>query len=300
MEWLATEQPDYLHIQLHSNNHFPLAGLINLLDGIAKLENPPKLVITPHTVHSASFDLGLVKKQLANVDRILVHKQVDYDYLLSQGLHNITLFPHPFDVYPQRDKAELRHKLNLHSHPIVVTHGLISEHKGLVEMVDAIELLRKTYTQILWLAVDASNINNVTSSTTLAKVQARVSELQLENHVQLITDFLSADEVLVLIQTADVGICAYAERGESASAAIRKFLASGVPTIVTDIPMMHELGDEVIKIENNSPEVIAAGISRVLENKQLAETTAATALEKSTTQRWEVMGQRLLQVYSSL
>jgi glycosyltransferase involved in cell wall biosynthesis len=301
LEWLAEDKPHIFHIQLHSANHFPLKGLVNLLKGIENLAQQPKVIITPHTVISPAFDLAVVKNELKNVDKILVHKQKDFEYLKSIGLKNIVLFPLPYDVYPQRNKMAVRKQLGLGDYePVIATHGLVSEHKGLLQVLEAVAELKQTYPDIMWVAANALNINNSTSSGTFATLEQRCKELGLEENIRFISDFISADEVIALIQTADVGICAYEERGESASAVIRKFLASGVPTIVTDIPMMQELNQEVYKIADNSPADIVRGIREILNNQELAQNTVKAALAKANSTSWKVMGQKLLELYSEI
>ena len=299
LAWLNLNQPDILHIQLHSEAHFTMVGLVNLLQGIKALKFKIQIVITPHSVRNRSFDLGAIVSELKPLCKILVHKQQDYDYLTSIGLHYVEIFQHPFDSYPTREKNVIRKRLGITASPIVVTHGLISEHKGLVEMAQAIHLLKSQYPNILWLAVNAVNLNNTTSSATYSRMQAAVSATGIENNVRFFPDFLSPQEVTLLIQASDVGVCAYNEVGESASGAVRKFMASGTALIVTDIPMMQEV-DEVLKIKHNDPATIADAIDYLIKNPQVSSDLAKAALNKCSMHSWKVMSQELLKVYEAL
>ncbi len=299
LEWLKSEKPDLFHIQLHSTGHFPLSGLRNLLKGIRKLESPPKVFITPHTVRSNAFDLLEVKDELQYAERLFIHNQEDLDYLKEGGIFNTYLFYHPFDEVTKRNKERLRQKLGLEGkNPIIATHGLISYHKGLPETMLAISNLKVKYPDILWLAVNAMNINNSTSSATYEELKDQMYELKLNENVLFIPDFLDPEQIFLLLQAADVGLLAYSDQGESASGAIRKYFAAGLPTVVTDIPMMNELKNEVVRITDNEPETIERIIEELVNDKERLKLLEKRGYEISSKFGWDSMTLELLEAYS--
>lgn len=296
--WIAENKPDIFHVQMHTG-HYPVVGLVKLINDIQKLDSKPYTLFTPHTVLAGDYDLATSAEDLKLFDKILVHRQSDLDHLTAAGLTNIELFPLPYDDYPQRNEDKLKRKLNIdNSRPTIITHGLMSSHKGLLEMPAAIAELKRDYPDILWIAANPVSINNITSTDTLKHIEDSIKELGIEVNVTLITDFLDANAVLILLQAADLGVLAYSEVGESASAAVRKFLASGTPTIVTDIPMMAELQDEVFKISDNQPTTIANGIKELWENKELQKQISQAALSKTKNLSWDKMALRLLRIYA--
>jgi glycosyltransferase involved in cell wall biosynthesis len=301
LEWLKDNKPDILHVQMHTG-HYPLTGVSALIQGVQKLEHKPYALFTPHTVIAGDYDLASIAPDLKLFDKILVHRQSDFDHLATKLGNSITLelFPLPYDDYPKRSREKLQKRLGISSHePVIITHGLMSSHKGILEMPDAIAELKQTYPNILWIAANAVSINNITSTDTLNKVKIKITELGIEDNVLMVNDFIDAEAVLVLLQASDIGVLAYSEVGESASAAVRKFLASGTPTIVTDIPMMSELKDEVFKIANNEPASIASGIKSLWENKELQHKISTAAQAKTKLFSWDKMALRLLKLYSS-
>ncbi|MCA9379143.1 glycosyltransferase [Candidatus Dojkabacteria bacterium] len=297
-EWLEKEQIDILHIQQHLS-HFPLSAVYNLIQTIDKQHTGLDMYLTFHTLFMGGNDVNIDVSALSKLKRIFVHKQSDFDYLQNKGLNNLQLFPLPYDIYPLHDRGKLQQQLGIDaSSPIIVTHGIISEHKGLLETAEAVAELKREYPEILWLAVNALNINNVSSGGTLEKLQKLTGKLDIADNVRLFTDFLDAAELMMLIQSADIGLLAYTEVGESASAAVRKFLASGTPTIVTDIPMMNELDKEVMKIKSSNPGEISSGIKQLLDHKDKAEEITSAALARSQKYSWENMALGLLHTYS--
>lgn len=296
-DWLDQHKPDILHIQLHPAELLP-AALQELMMAVKQKHPALRAYLTPHSVVAAGIDLGSHVDLLHIFDKIFVHKQKDFDYLTNNGLTNLELYPLPFDYYPKRAKSRIRQKLGISGHPIIATHGLVSAHKGLLETAEAVAKLKQDYPGILWLAMNAVNINNATSAGTFAQLQELVEELGIKDNVRFFSDFLAAEELVLLIQASDIGVLAYSEVGESASAAIRKFMATDTPTIVTDIPMMAELGDEVWKIKNSSPEEILLGLRQLLENPEQAKQIAEQAQATSAMLSWERQAVKLLRSYS--
>src|SRR5690606_12637014 len=95
-----------------------------------------------------------------------------------------------------------------------------------------------------------------------------VKDLNLENNVRFITDFLEVSQIEILMQLSDINILAYKDAGESSSDAVSKCLASGSPTVVTNIKQFGEFDEEVLKIENEHPETVASGIKDLLNNPE--------------------------------
>ncbi len=299
IEWVNDVKPDILHIQMHTG-HYPPSSIQNLLAEIRK-QDKTKVVITPHTVKSPGYDLANTVPELASICKLLVHREPDLEHLKQNGFKNVELFPLPYDVFPKRDREKLKFKLSVNDKsPIIITHGIVSSHKGLLEMPRAVREVKEVYPDVLWIAANAVSINNITSTETFNQILSEIDDLGITENVIVIKDFLPREIVGLLIQTADIGVLAYSEVGESASAAVRKFLASGTPTIVTDIPMMAELRDEVLKIKDNRPATIASAVKSLWKDKALQTKLSQAALLKSDALSWDKMAIKLLKIYSEL
>jgi len=77
-------------------------------------------------------------------------------------------------------------------------------------------------------------------------------------------------------------------------------MACGVPLVVSDIPVLHEVaGDAAIYVRPMDPAAIADGVLRVLEDQSLQERLRAKGLERARLFTWEAAAQALLRSYQS-
>jgi glycosyltransferase involved in cell wall biosynthesis len=96
-------------------------------------------------------------------------------------------------------------------------------------------------------------------------LRAQIKKLNLEDRITLETRFLPDDESLALLQGSDLVVFAYMPTSESASGAARYGLASGTPTMVTDIAIFQEFGDAVWRVNSTDPQTLADAIKDAIE-----------------------------------
>lgn len=194
---------------------------------------------------------------LALADRLLVHSIADLNRLKAFGLvENLAMFPHGVLDVPAQHGARL-------PIPTIATYGFCLPHKGLEQVVEAVALLRDTGERIDLRMVNA--VYPVDFSADLARtLQARIDALGLGEQVRLETRFLPDAESLALLQAADLVLFVYHPTSESASGAVRYGLASGKPTLVTDLPIFAEFGDAVWRIKDCDPSLLASTLNEVL------------------------------------
>jgi len=194
---------------------------------------------------------------LALADRVLVHSIADLNHLKTFGLvENLVLFPHGVldTSAPHTERLPV---------PTIATYGFCLPHKGLEQVVEAVALLRDAGERVDLHMVNAEY--PVGFSVDLARaLRARVDALDLGDQISLETRFLSDAESLVRLQAADLVLFVYHPTSESASGAVRYGLASGKPTLVTDLPIFTEFGDAVWKVRDSDPSLLASTLKDVL------------------------------------
>ncbi len=273
LKFIKDNNIQYVHIQYHSGINFPASGLDTLIQKLKDIDR--KVYITLHAVKGNGFNITKQSKNLGLVDKLFIHNQEDYDLVNTE---NKILFHHPRSVIKRRSKNKLQKDLGFGNSPVIATHGkLVLEKIDIENVLDAVSELRKDYPDILYLAVNAVVSSNTKANADFESLKAKTKELGIENNVIFISDFLSKDQVYMLLQASDMILFPYKDVGESASSAISKSLASERPTIVTDIKMFSEFRDEVFKIENSNSRNIAKAIKTVLGDGQLRQNLVKAA-----------------------
>lgn len=289
--WVVEHKPDIVHIQLHPE-YLPPDCLAALLEHLKST----RVIVTMHSFGGWYKQYGKLLSK-SQVKSVIIHND---DPKVLDSVHNnkVTIIPHGFDDIRLLNKEELRKSLGIETRrPIIVTHGLITSSKGLLETAAAIKLLMPSYPEILWLAANAANINPA-SQMTLVSLQKFIQANNMVDNVILETKFLTDIQATSIIQVADIGVFAYADVGEGASGAVRRFISCGIPTIVTNISVMNEFKEEVLKVSDNQPGSVAAGIKQLWENKELQKKISQAALAKTKDLSWDKVALRLLELYN--
>lgn len=217
---------------------------------------------------------------LRRCTRLLVHSVHDLNRLKSLGLTtNVTLFPHgiaDFEAQPVR-KPQAEEPLK------IATYGFFLPHKGLLETLQALAILRSEGLNVHLTMVNA-RYPVTESSTLIERAERLISDRQLEPYVQMHTEFLSDQESLMLLSDADLILYAYQETAESASGAVRYGLASGRAVAVTPLPIFDDVAPYVNHLPGFSPQAIAQGIRELLDRYQ-ADPSSLQSLSPSA-RRW--------------
>jgi glycosyltransferase involved in cell wall biosynthesis len=256
---------DLVHIQ-YNPPFYSLKALGNL---ISALKQKGKTVyVTLHSVRVTYADFGRNLGQIDQADRIFVHSHADLEFLEHIGYKHLEYFEHPATLFNHEDRFRLRERLGIGESPVLATHGLIHEKKGLLETISAAALLKEKYPDLLLLCINAVNPNNSTSSSTLAKMKRLVKEKGLEASVLFFTDFLQLAEIEKLLQAADLILLPYPELAESASGAVRTAFAANRPVVITQSSVFSEL-PAGFRIRDNKPLTIAEAVERLISDQDL-------------------------------
>ena len=240
------------------------------------------------TLHNTTPQPGAnfadITPALSICDRVLVHTTDDLNRLKALGLvNNVTLFPH--GVYPSpepTDSAAVRKSLSIGNRRIVASFGFLLPHKGIRELIEAFAHLLTEGHDLHLLLVNAV-YPSPESETEKVLCLELIDQLGLNSRVTLVTDFLSDDETLGLLSSADCIVYPYQYTGESASGAVRMGIASRCPVLVTPLDIFGDVVDAVDVMPGIAPEQLAAGLRTFFSTS--ANTAARTELAERA-ERW--------------
>jgi glycosyltransferase involved in cell wall biosynthesis len=249
------------------------------------------VLITFHSTQDTVLDrhklsLGEIAHSLKLVDRIFVHSEADRERLASWGIRaNVTRLPHGFPHFEHSSKEQARRRLGISAIPVISTFGFLLPHKGLLELIESLSICKQKYPDLLLLALTA--LYPAEQSERYHQLcRQRIAEWSLDANCDIVTRFLSPEEIGARLQAADVIVLPYHHTKESSSAAVRFPLASGRPVITTKQAIFDDIAAEVYQIDNSSPQAIAQAVLRLLNDESLAQEIVNRSSRRVTRDLW--------------
>lgn len=296
---LDASDAEILHVQFNFG-FFQLRELKRLLDTQSMKR---AVILTLHRtedlqIHGANVSLRSIVESLRKASAIIVHQDVDLRRLLELGLTNVELIPIGTDQRNLDVPAQRREDWGIPSDAFVVgSFGFLLPHKGTVELIRAIDILRKRKFDAYGLLVSAIHPNPI-SQQYLTFCQAEIERLNLRDHVQVITDYLSDDVARELLRCADVLCLPYEPTSESSSAALRFLLPVGRPIITTDLDIFRDAADVVSMIPSPaSAFAIADEVEHLASDIDLREDYVARLANYVHTTSWDLVARRTYDLY---
>jgi glycosyltransferase involved in cell wall biosynthesis len=289
---------ELVHFQFNFG-FFDLGALSGFIDAV-RAERA--VLITFHATADTPIDGELVSLRsitdaLGRADLLIVHQQTDLDRLAGFGLvDNVRLIPQGAPGSAPVSRETARDALLLGDRPTVSTFGFLLPHKGTLELLRAIDLVRREVDDVLLLAPCAIHPDPI-STQYLDVCQREIDRLGLGSNVTLVTEFLQDDEARTLLVASDVIALPYADTPESSSAALRFVLGIGAPVITTDIPIFADAADVLLQIPSNAPTALAEAILEVLQSPGRASELAAAAQLRAAELSWPSVAQAHLSAY---
>ena len=258
-------KPDLVHIQFQWA-YYSSKSTADLIAAVKDLGLP--VMVTFHTTSDLpdhSDSLSRVREALAEANLLLVHTADDVELFAEWGLDaNVRLAPIGNFIADDEDPVVVREALGLSAYsPIIASFGFLQTHKGIMEAIESVALLRETHPDILYVAVSAVQQNPQSKAYRTACLE-RARELGIEDRVIVMGRFLANEEVIVALHAADIIVLPYHPTGESASGALTFALSSRRPVVTTAQPIFDTLSGMVRQIASPDPALIASAVEELL------------------------------------
>ena len=249
-------------------------------------------------------------RALAHIDRIIVHKPQDLNYLLALGLADNAMLLHLGVMQPMADPqpAATRAQLGIPADALVLgCFGFALPHKGIDTLVETIvPLARASGREVHLLAINS--VLDERSARFIEDCQKRARQLGVESRVHWTTDYQPIDTCQKLLCAADFVVFPYKYTRESASAAVTVGLSTLKPVLVSPLDIFSDLADVTWKMDGHGADDIVRAVQALLAttNKGTDKDAAAAAAlserqqEWLHTRDWSVLSARLLKLMHTL
>lgn len=279
--------PDVVWIQ-HEYGLWPNAR--HWLAFLSQLTNT-RVIVTLHSVYKHMDKLV----SEAAIPEIIVHlagaKTVLKDIKRVPGIVHVV--PHGCDSIG--DKKRL---WNIYRSEHTFTQfGFGFRYKGWENSIRAVAELKKKYADVFFTALFSESLYNMTEHETYhADLQRLIRELGVEDNVAIIRGFQSDESLNSYLLTNRAVVFPYISHPEhevfGVSGAARYAISKNVPVITTSVNHF----SDIPTIKADTPEAIAAALDTIFSNQKLWTQQVQKQIEYATTNSWESVAKRFLEI----
>jgi len=288
---------DIVHFQFN----FGFFDLQELASTIRELKwAGKKVIITFHATADVPeptnvISLRMIADALRAADLLLVHHVDDERRMASFGIsENVRLLPHGNLVFPPQDRG-LRKHWGITLEPVISTFGFLLPHKGMLELLEAVKVLRQEFPNLGLMAQCALHRDGISHDFEKI-VRQRIAEMKLDESVLLSTDFLAPEEAILFLQLSDLVVLPYRETRESTSAAVRFALASGRPVITAKSGIFADVSGTTMQVDSSRPEDLIVAIRTLLTDNSRAEELSRKARDFVEATSWDRVAREYVEI----
>ncbi|MCF8219220.1 MAG: glycosyltransferase [Bacteroidales bacterium] len=201
------------------------------------------VIVTLHTVlKTPSFGQKSVMQRICNIARkvvVMSHKAVDFlTTIYDLGEAKIELIEHGVpDI--QFDQKKIKKEFNLEDKKLLLTFGLLGRSKGIETVIKALPKAIEDHPEVLYIVLGKTHPNVVRESGEEYRhyLRSLVSELNLENHVIFVNEYVNQQELFKYLSACDIYITPYINEAQITSGTLT--YAAGAGAAILSTPYWH-------------------------------------------------------------
>lgn len=300
---IASSNADVIFIQ-HHPAFFQFTE--RLLEKLVELQSEGRVILIElHSVlpllQEQRLSVGAIK-HLLKIDRIIVHKVEDLNYLMTIGLcDNLMLLPLGVNAPLNSETAKQVRIESGFDHETIVLgfFGFALEHKGIDTLIKAIPLLQQATGKKVRL-VCVSSVLDERSERYIQSCKALSHKLTVADQVHWHTDYLPIEQCQKLLSATDFILFPYKNTRESASAAVTVGLSTLLPVLVSDQEIFSDLHEVVFRMNGHSAADIVDSVCQLIADKAILPDLNTRQKAWLDSRDWNKLSERLLGLISSM
>lgn len=213
--------------------------ILTLLDHVAA-----PVIVTLHTVLAKPDpdQMRVMTRLIARASKLVVMSDLSRTLLTSvygADEDQVVLIAHGVPDRPFGRGAHFKDLLGFAGKKVILTFGLLSKGKGIEAMIRALPHIARRHPDVVYCIAGATHPNLVANEGEAYRdsLQAMAREHDVEDHIRWIDAFLDTDELLDLIEAADIFVTPYIGAQQSTSGTLSYAMALGKAVVST--PYLH-------------------------------------------------------------
>lgn len=267
------------------------------------------LIITLHTVLPDPDDdqMRVMRRLVVRATKLIVMSE-RAQYLLcnvySAGAEQVVFIPHGVPDRPFGRTKIFKRKFGFENRSVVMTFGLLSPGKGIEAVIDALPIIVSKHPDTLYCIVGATHPNLLAreGEAYRKRLQAQAATLGVVDHICWFDAFLENNELLDLVEAADIYVTAYLGAAQATSGTLSYAIALGKAVIST--PFAHALellaDDHGILVPFSDSGAIAREIDALLDDPERRLALQRRAYERGRSMIWSVFAAKSFSVVDAV
>ena len=253
------------------------------------------LILTLHTVLERPSDEQevVLKRLIGRAERTIVMASTGAEILKRRyGIANdrLRVVPHGVPDRPLRDTDELKPRFGWEGRKVLMTFGLLAPDKGVRHMIEAMPAIVDKHPEALYEIVGATHPNLVRKEGERHRrmLMDLARDLGVWDHVRFVDRFVEQEELLDMLQAADIYVTPYLNMAQVTSGTLSYAVAVGKPVIAT--PFVHAreiLGDgHGVLVPASDGQALAEATLDLLDHEDKRRELAQVAYRRGRTMLW--------------
>jgi glycosyltransferase involved in cell wall biosynthesis len=278
-----------------------------LLDFLNEVKKP--LTYTFHSViQNPNKELKTFVKLLLSYSNsvfVMTNKSKEIlirDYDINEDI--ITCVPHGTHIVIYEAPQQAKEKFNIQDRKVLATFGLLGEGKNIETGLKALPKIIENTPNALYLIIGKTHPNLIIDGVDAYrdKLKDIVADLNLQDHVRFINEYLDTNELLDYLKAADIYLFTSKDPNQAVSGTFAYAMSCACPIVASKIPHTLEVltPDSGILVDIGEVDQFADAAIKLLSNDDLREEMGINAFRKTRASSWENVAITHMDTYKQL
>lgn len=203
----------------------------------------------------------------------------------------ISVIQHGTHLVPPLNRNKLKYKYQILGKMVLSTFGLLGRSKSIETTLDALPRIIEKFPSVLFLVLGKTHPSVLKNEGEQYRnmLENKVKELELENHVRFVNEYLELSTLLEYLQLTDIYLFTSKDPNQAVSGTFSYAVSCGCPVISTPIPHAKEVLKDseglVFEFENSGQ--LSQAIISLLDNDKLRENISLNSFHKMASTAWQ-------------